>query len=234
MLKNYVIINLNIYRKFLMKYNDRYKTENNTNSVLQNKKKRCTRIGNVAKRKEATKMGLTIQNDEQMKAVTGLSEEQLKKLEAVFEQTYRKQREEREKEEWEKGQRKRHGGGGRKSKLGTMREKLLFVLHYLKTYPTFQVLGATFGLSASRACQNLHYLLYILWESLVNLGVMPYREFKDAEEMAAALKGIDKLLIDAVERNHQRPEDNKKQQEMYSGKKKSTRQKTRSYPAQKR
>lgn len=165
-------------------------------------------------------MPLMIQNDGQMKAVTGLPESQLQLLEKEFARVYQRNREEQEKWEWENGLRERQGGGGRPSKLKTMREKLIFVLHYLKTYPSYQVLGAEFGLSGSRACQNVHALLPVLCDTLEELGVMPHRKFANPEEMKTALEGIEKLIIDVMERAHQRPQDNEEQREMYSGKKK--------------
>jgi Helix-turn-helix of DDE superfamily endonuclease len=49
----------------------------------------------------------------------------------------------------------RKPGGGCKGKLPTMAEKLLFVLYYYKTYPTFDVLGTQFDMVRSKA--NRHY-----------------------------------------------------------------------------
>ena len=54
--------------------------------------------------------------------------------------------------------RQRRAGGGRKGLLVSPEQKLLFLLFYLKTYPTFDVLGATFGLSRSKACERAHHL----------------------------------------------------------------------------
>ena len=45
-------------------------------------------------------------------------------------------------------------------------QKLLFLLFYLKTYPTFDVLGATFGLSRSKACEGAHRLAKALERTL--------------------------------------------------------------------
>ena len=102
-----------------------------------------------------------------------------------------------------------------------MREKLLFLLYYLKSYPTFDVLGAVFHLSRSRACLNLHDWIPALYQSLVNLGVMPHRTFETPKELIEALRGIDTLIIDVMERSHQRPTDNETQREMYNRKKKN-------------
>ena len=40
-------------------------------------------------------------------------------------------------------------GGGQKGVLASPEQKVLFILFRLKTYPTFDVLGATFGLPRS-------------------------------------------------------------------------------------
>ena len=72
-----------------------------------------------------------------------------------------------------------------------MADKLTFVLYYFKTYPTFDVLGTQFGLGRSKAHQNLHKLVPVLSQTLVQLGAMPEREFACVAELKAALEGID-------------------------------------------
>ena len=52
---------------------------------------------------------------------------------------------------------------------------------------------------------------------------MPYREFSTPEDVKADLQGIDQLIIDATERSYRRSQDDAKQREHYSGKKKSIR-----------
>jgi len=119
--------------------------------------------------------------------------------------------------------RQRQPGGGSKGKLPTIADKLTFVLYYYKTYPTFDVLGAQFHMARSKANENLHKLSPILYDTLVELEVMPYRELSTPEELKAALQGGDHLLIDATERAYHRSTDNTKQRDYYSGKKNSTR-----------
>jgi hypothetical protein len=110
-----------------------------------------------------------------------------------------------------------------KGKLPTMAEKLLFVLYYDKTYPTFDVLGTQFEIVRSKAHANLHKLSPIVYDTLVHLGMMPHREFGTPDDLKAALQGIDQLIIDATERAYRRSRDDAKQREHYSGKKKSIR-----------
>ena len=104
-----------------------------------------------------------------------------------------------------------------------MAETLQFVLYYYKTYPTFDVLGTPFAMARSKAHENLHTLSPILYDTLVHLDLMPYRELSTPEELKAALQGGDRLLIDATERAYHRSHDEAKQREHDSGKKTSLR-----------
>src|SRR5881296_4757928 len=168
-------------------------------------------------------MGLQIRDDRQMKALTGLSQAQFDHLLSVFTDIYRTTQQKTYAEGVESGTRRRKPGGGSKGKLPTMAEKLQFVLSYYKTYPTFDVLGTQFAMARSKAHENLHKLSPILYDTLVHLELMPYRELATPEALKAALQGVDRLLIDATERAYHRSTDNAKQREHYSGKKNSIR-----------
>jgi len=160
-----------------------------------------------------------IRDDRQMRALTGVPAEKFLTLEAAFALAMADEKERAYQEGLVKGKRQRKPGGGQKGKLPTVRDKLVFLLYYLKVYPTFDVLGAQFGMNRSKACENVHALRLILYNALQNLGVMPHREFKTVEEFRAACDWIDDLLIDATERPHSRPTDDTKQKDLYSGKK---------------
>jgi hypothetical protein len=164
-------------------------------------------------------MGLQIRDERQMKALTGLSQVQFDSLLPVFSDIYRTAQQQTYEEGSQSGTRRRRPGGGSKGKLPTMAEKLQFVLYYYKTYPTFDVLGTQFAMARSRAHENLHKLSPILYDTLVHLELMPYRELATPEELQAALQGVDRLLIDATERAYHRSQDGAKQREHYSGKK---------------
>jgi len=75
----------------------------------------------------------------------------------------------------------------------------------------------------SKAHENLHKLSPILYNTLVHLELMPYRELGTPEDLKAALNGVDRLIIDATERAYHRSQDDAKQREHYSGKKNSIR-----------
>src|SRR5713101_7342612 len=82
-------------------------------------------------------MEIQIRDDRQMKALTGLSQAQFDSLLPVFSDIYRATQHQKYEEGVKSGTRARKPGGGFKGKLPTMADKLLFVLYYYKTYPTF-------------------------------------------------------------------------------------------------
>ena len=164
-------------------------------------------------------MGLHIRDERQMKALTGLSHAQFDSLLPVCSDLYQATQQRTYEEGVQSGTRRRHPGGGSKGKLPTMAEKLQFVLCYYKTYPTFDGLATQFGMARSKANENLHKLSPILYDTLVHLELMPYRELATPEALKAALPGVDRLLIDATERAYHRSADDAKQREHYSGKK---------------
>ena len=168
-------------------------------------------------------MGLQIRDDRQMKALTGLSQDQFDHLLPFFSALYETTQQKTYAAGVESGTRRRKPGGGSKGKLPTMAEKLQFVLYYYKTYPTCDVLGTHFAMARSKAHENLHKLSPILYDTLVHLDLMPYRELSTPEELKAALRGGDRLLIDATERAYHRSQDDAKQREHDSGKKNSIR-----------
>jgi Helix-turn-helix of DDE superfamily endonuclease len=168
-------------------------------------------------------MGLQIRDDRQMKALTGLSQDQFHRLLPVFSDIYQATQQKTYEAGLTAGTRRRKPGGGSKGKLPTLAEKLQFVLSYYKTYYTFDGLAMQFGMARSKANENLHKLSPILYDTLVHLALMPYRELATPEDLKAALQGVDRLLIDATERAYHRSADDAKQREHDSGKKNSIR-----------
>ena len=166
-------------------------------------------------------MGLRIRDDRQMHALTGLSQAQFDHLLLAFSDMYQGSQQKTYEEGVTSGTRRRKPGGGSKGKLPTIADKLLFLLYYYKVYPTFDVLGTQFEMARSKANENLHKLSPILYDTLVQLDLMPSRELRTPEELKAALQGGDRLLIDATERAYHRSHDDAKQREHYSGKKNS-------------
>jgi hypothetical protein len=166
-------------------------------------------------------MGFQVRDDRQMKALTGLSQAQFDNLRPVFSHLYQATQQQRYEEGLTSGTRRRKPGGGTKGKLPTMAEKLRFVLYYYKTSPTFDVLGTQFDRVRSKANENLHKLSPRLYDTLVHVEMMPYRELSTPGDFKAALQGIDQLIIDATERAYRRSQDAAKQREHYRGKKRA-------------
>ena len=108
---------------------------------------------------------------------------------------------------------------GRPGILKDVKDKLFFILYYLKTYPTFDVLSATFGMHRSNACRWVHYYVSILIEALEKAGALPRRSFRDTDEFIEAFPGLKLVIADVTERRKRRPKDSKMQKEYYSGKK---------------
>ena len=161
----------------------------------------------------------TIRDDRQMRALTGVSQERFTQLLPVFSRVYHQERYKAYEKGVAEGTRQRKPGGGQKGNLPEMADKLAFILHYYKTYPTFDVLGHRFGLARSKANEQVHQLSPILHQTLLEMGHLPHREFESVEAFKAALGDLDQVIIDVTERPHQRPQDNEQQRELYSGKK---------------
>lgn len=118
-------------------------------------------------------------------------------------------------------ERKRRVGGGNTGKLGRYEEKLLFILIYQKTNPLQTMHGLQFELSQSQTNYWIHRLLPILQEALSEMGMKPEREGTRVGYNSETLEGGGTLSIDGTERRLQRPTDRVKQNENYSGKKKT-------------
>lgn len=106
------------------------------------------------------------------------------------------------------------------SPLATMEDKLLFILHYLKSNNLQTVQGALFGMSQPKANMWIHCLHPILNRTLADAGELPARQRADVAFDAQE----DTLYFhDGTERPIQRPGDPDQQRAYYSGKKKGTR-----------
>lgn len=117
--------------------------------------------------------------------------------------------------------RQRAPGGGRKPKLSSAEDKLLFILVYTKTYPLQVVQGEMFGMSQPTTSQWIDKLLPVLADALDRLGYLPERTGDFVAVTERRSRGaIADLTIDGVERRRNRPKDPLKQRVFYSGKKK--------------
>ena len=152
-------------------------------------------------------------------AATGLRVEEFECLLPTFEKCYQENLPTKPKASRKKKQRAR--GGGRKSNLPSLSDKLLFIMVYQKTFPLQTMHGLQFGLSQGQVNHWIHRLLPILQMSLSELGMKPAREGTQVATLAESSEGGANLSLDATERELPRPVEAKKQLEKYSGKKKT-------------
>jgi len=152
-------------------------------------------------------------------AVTSLTDEEFQALLPTFEKSYELLLPPKPKVSKKKSGRAR--GGGRRGKLPSLSEKLLFILVYQKTSPLQVTHGLQFGLSQGQVNYWVHRLLPVLQMSLNEMGMKPMRK---GAEVAASIEGSAggaNLSLDAAERLLQRPLNEDKQREKYSGKRKT-------------
>jgi hypothetical protein len=116
--------------------------------------------------------------------------------------------------------RKRAMGGGRKATLREMEDKLFYILLYCKCYPTFDLMSVLFNFDRSCAHEWVHRLLPILEVALGYKKALPIRQLTSMKEFVEKFPFVKKVILDGTERPVQRPKDNEKQEEHYSGKKK--------------
>lgn len=152
-------------------------------------------------------------------AATGLTDEEFQVLLPTFEKCY--QLSSKPKPKTTKKKKQRAGGGGRKAKLPEIFDKLLFVLIYQKTAQLQTMHGFQFGLSQPQTNYWIHRLLPILQKSLAAMGMKPERNGRKVSQIMEAQEGGANLSLDATERPLQRPVNIDKQQDKYSGKKKT-------------
>ncbi|RZK16593.1 MAG: transposase family protein, partial [Hymenobacter sp.] len=144
----------------------------------------------------------TITDDRQMRALTGLD---MTAFCALAEPFAAGCQQEADAHFTDQRPRKRKAGGGRKGVLSSPQQKLLFLLYYLNTYPTFDVLAATFGLPRSKVCEHAHRLAKALERTQRPQGVLPARALDSLAQMQAVFAEVPVLLLDATERPQHRP-----------------------------
>ena len=83
-----------------------------------------------------------LRRERQLKAVIGIGGKEFKNLHKQFDEIYNKIQ--------QKKLRKRAIGGGRQGVIKDTKSKLLFILMYVKVYPTYDLAGSLFGVVASR------------------------------------------------------------------------------------
>lgn len=154
-----------------------------------------------------------INNKRVTQAMLGVSKEEFERLLPQFEKVLTEIK-------LNNPKRKHKLGQGVKGKLPTIEHKLFFTLFYLKVYPTFDVLGCFFDKGRSRSCKELHLYTRVLQKVLGRELVLPERKVTSLEEFFERFPEIKDVFVDGVERKIERPKGKKKQNKVYSGKKK--------------
>lgn len=156
------------------------------------------------------------------KAVTGSSPEELQRLIPAFSQSIiRYQYQIKPKQE-----RKRKIGGGRRGDLPNALDKLVFILVYLKVYPTFDVMAFLSDRQRSKCQRSVMQFLPILEMTLGKHLSLPKRRINSVEEFFELFPEAKEVFLDGTERRVQKPRNLKKRAKLYSGKKKATTRKT--------
>ena len=104
-------------------------------------------------------------------------------------------------------------------------DALYFILFYLKSYPIEDVLAGIFDMHQPQVNLWKQLLQKLLEDTFVEMKVLPGRNNKKLNQLIKEM-GLTEVIIDATERQIQRPKDYEKQKEYYSGKKNSIRSKT--------
>lgn len=146
------------------------------------------------------------------RAVLGVTAKEFETVLVVFEQVLL--------EHLENKKRKRAPGGGRIGKIKPARNKLFFILWYLKVYPTFDVAAYVFSSSKTKTQVWVRNILPLLEKTLGRRLVLPKRKINTPEEFFEAFPEAREVMLDGVERPTIRSQRDKVQRKHYSGKKK--------------
>jgi hypothetical protein len=148
-----------------------------------------------------------VQKDSQCSATTGLNLAQFEALHNVFTQHYKPKN--------------NHIITGKQPHFFYSREALFFVLYWLKTSPTFEVLGVNFGISNFSAHRYICYILPFLKYTLAIEKQLASRVFPDEETFKKTFENVSDIFVDGTEIPIERSKDNETQRKGFSGKKKS-------------
>ena len=89
-----------------------------------------------------------LKDDRLSRAVTGMSKREIDVLEISFKKALDRRKKNKD------TKRKRAEGGGRIGYIKSDIAKLIFILMYVKIYPTYDVLSALIGMDRAQECAN--------------------------------------------------------------------------------
>ncbi len=160
-------------------------------------------------------------NERLCRSLTGMNWEEITSLESDFSWNLIEYNALEKREKEQKLGRKLQNEGGRPPFLQTDLEKLIFVLIYIKVYPTFDVLSFIIGFDKSNCHSWVIKLMNVLEQTLGRNLSLPERKINSAEEFLRLFPEVKEIFIDGTERAVQRPKNQKKQNKLYSKKKKT-------------
>jgi len=118
-------------------------------------------------------------NSRALRACTGLDQTEFEKLLTPFTIAYHAYR---YNQYIAKRPHKRHYGGGRKPRLASMEDKLMFILFYFKIYPLQEVMAFLFDISQCRVNEWIRQLSTVLRMTLGKTQVYPKEIQKTLEK----------------------------------------------------
>lgn len=157
-----------------------------------------------------------LKNHRLCQAIFGASKEEIENLLPVFSQCLIAHRYEI------KPIRQNKIGQGRKGDLPTDLDKLLYILAYLKVYPTYDAMSILSNHQRSKCGDSVKFLLPTLEMALKRKLVLPSRKPRTLDEIFRNNPELKDVFLDGSERRVQKPKDKKKRNKLYSGKKKAT------------
>jgi Helix-turn-helix of DDE superfamily endonuclease len=157
----------------------------------------------------------TLKTEREWRANTGLRKSQFAQLLKYYQQSYESI--------YAEGLAERRASSTQESQFSTYEDQLFYTLFSLKTGLTYDVLGFIFGCSQNAAQVNQAFFLKILEMALIQMDLMPKREFTNVQDFAAYFESQKVLIVDGTEQSVQRPKDETLQKQHYSGKKKTYR-----------
>ena len=145
-------------------------------------------------------------DDRVMKALTGISLSEFTNLLVKFEVILK---------EHKKDER------GAEHTLKSPKDKLFFILFYLKCYPTFDLAGAIYGVNRAQPFRWFDELRPMLENTLQREVVLPKRKVTK-DNFLKIFSDTKEVFLDGTERVINRPKNNDEQKANYSGKKKTS------------
>jgi|APWor7970451725_1049214.scaffolds.fasta_scaffold02891_1 hypothetical protein len=133
------------------------------------------------------------------KCLTGFSPQEFLEVLPAFIQEYGNYFEDYQ----QKATRQRRRGGGRKSQLKTINDKLLFILVYFQLYPKQQVLGSLFGVGQAQTSSWINRLTPILSNTLGYQKQLPAQKPCDTERVLADCPALEFLICNPVQNESQ-------------------------------